>query len=122
MLDISAGRLWHRPDRQWISSCKLQPYTDANDSTKGMPIPASNSTDTSPPIQKPLLVSFDARYGRTFRQTQYATLQVTGDSTGTRKVEQITLEEGSLAWNRLSRRLARLEFILGARDRDLPGS
>lgn len=47
-------------------------------------------------FQKPLLVSFDSRFGRTFRRTQHATLQVAGDSTGTRKIGQITLEEG--AW------------------------
>ncbi len=47
-------------------------------------------------FQKPLLVSFDARFGRTFRRTQHATLHVTRDSTSARKVGQITLNDG--AW------------------------
>lgn len=47
-------------------------------------------------VQQPVLVSFDARFGRTFRRTHNASLQLSRDAAGSRKVGHITLGDG--AW------------------------
>ncbi len=46
--------------------------------------------------QRPVLVSFDAHFGRYFRRTQHASLQLIGDPANAQKLAKITLNDG--AW------------------------